>query len=368
MPALRSLHDHVVNTLATYEKTKYDSVGIAQLYAELEVVKQFVRGRTALRDMSDRINTALEIGSPSSYEHSYTNHPAQTSVPKQFRRIETPLCKIRTKMTYSNDEKELQGASDTKLLDNVQARLVKFQRDYWEGLEHDFLSAPTSSDQFPDQLRGIPYWITFLSTLTTNGFNLNGGDDPDGFSAGAGGVTKAQEPRWAPAVARFDKVSQDDYFDKIDQFLNLVRMQAVVPHPSIAPEVPSRVIYVQEPVKRVAGRLLTASNESVGMDLGVYKDANVYRSMPVTIWHALSDASSPVQGLGTGEAVSLLIDWNAFMYQVHSAYNRKRTGPNELPEIPGQYVMFEETWHGLHCVRRDRCLRLQSTNAEYIPS
>ncbi len=368
MAKLSSLHDFVQNTLATYERNKYDSVGIAQLYPELEVVKQFVTGKKALRDMSDRIKTALEIGAPSSYEHSYTNHPAQTSAPKLTRWIETPMVKVRTKMTYSNDEKELQGASETKLIDVVQQRMVKFQRDYWEGLEHDFLSAPSGPDQHPDQLRGLKYWVTAKSGQTS-GVDMNGGDDPAGFSAGAGGLTKAQEPRWPNATGVFAKVTQDDYFDKIDRFLNDVYMQAIVPHPSVAPEVPSRVIYVQEPVKRAVGRVLTASNEDVGVDLGVYKDANVYRSMPVTIWHALSKPGSPVKSFGqSGVGVSMLVDWNAFMYQLITGYDRKRTGPHELPDIPGQYVLYEESWMALHCVRRDRNLRLQTSTAELIPA
>jgi hypothetical protein len=48
------------------------------------------------------------------YEHSYTNHPLQTSAPKLARRIQTPLVKIRNSMTFSEDEKELQGASHGK--------------------------------------------------------------------------------------------------------------------------------------------------------------------------------------------------------------------------------------------------------------
>jgi hypothetical protein len=63
-----------------------------------------------------------------------------------------------------------------------------------------------------------------------------------------------------------------------------------------------------------------------------------------------------------------LIDWNAFVFVVHSAFDRKITGPTALPNIPGQFIVVRETWHGLHCVRRDRNLHMTTSTAELQPS
>lgn len=363
MPAISKIADLVNLTLPTFERGKYDAVGIAQLYPDYEVVKQQISARRKSRTTSTAIDTTLEIGAPSSYEHSYPNHPAQTAAHKLSRRIQTPLVKTRTSMTFSEDEKELQGSDMERIMDVVQMRTTKFDRDHWEGLEHDFLASPTGPDMFPDRLRGIPYWVTGNSSTTDLG--MHDGDDPTGFTAGAGGITKAVEPRWANAVAKFSKISQDDFFDKISQFMNRVNINAVVPNPSVASDVPARIIYVQEPVKRACERYFSVANENMGTDAGTYRDANYYRSIPITIWHAMSSPDSPVR---PSTCTVKFIDWNAFMYLVNSAFDRKVTGPVMLPNVPGQMVVYQESWHALHCTRRDRCMHMTSDTAELQPS
>lgn len=367
MPAIGKIADMVTLTLPTFERGKYDAVGIAQLYPDYECVKQFVTARRKVMTTSTAYDTTLEIGAPTSYEHSYSNHPAQTAAHKLARRIQTPLVKTRTSMTFSEDEKELQGTDIERLMDIVQMRTTKFDRDHWEGLEHDILSVPTGPDQFPDQLRGVPYWNTNKSGQAVDTLDMHGGDEVTGFTAGKGGITKAQEPNWSNATAVFAKISQDDFFDKISQFLNRVKMQAVVPNPSVASDVPARVIYVQEPVKRAVERYFSVSNENMGTDAGTYRDANYYRSIPITIWHAMSSPDSPVRGPVTFGQVRL-IDWNSYVYIVNSAFDRKTTGPLMLPNVPGQMVVYQESWHALHNTRIDRCMNMVTTTAELLPS
>lgn len=365
MPKLSQIVDILTATLPTFELGKYDAVGIAQLYPDYEYVKQMIQGMRKKEDTSYEIDRSLEIGAPSSYEHTYTNHAAETATHKQLRRISTPLVKVRTSCTFSEDEKALQGKSPTQIVNVVQARLTKWRRDLIEGIEHDFLSSPTGPDQHPDQLRGLGYWLTSKSGLTAGALEMNGGDDPTGHSAGAGGLTKAQEARWPNAVCDFAKISDDDFFDKVSQFLNRVRTMAVVPNPSQVSEVPSRIMYTIEPIKRAVERYMTANNENVGDDAGVYRGASYFRGIPIAIWHALSDPASPVQAT-TG--VVKLVDWNSFEYIVHSEFDQKITGPTELPNVPGQKVLYNEMWHALHCNRRDRNMEMTTDTAELQPS
>lgn len=363
MPSISSISDIVRATLPTFERGKWDSVGLAQLYPDYEFVKQFVQGAKRTKQSSYLVDTTLEVASPSSFEASYTNHPAQTSAPKLVRRIQTPLVKVRTSMTLSEDERELQGATYEKIVDVIQMRMTKWQRDFIEGMEHALLSFPASPSAFPDTLRGVlGYWVAPDSGGAE--FALNGGDDPVGHTNGAGGVTVAQEPKWANATGTFDRITSDDFFDKISRFLNQVKNMAVVPHPSPTPDMPRRVGYVQEPVKRAIERWMQASNDDLGQDAGAYRDASYYRSIPFTIWHAMSSADSPVRPT-TGTV--LLIDWNSFMYCVHSAFDQKITGPIQLPNIPSQLVSYNETWHALHCTRRDRNLYLTTANEDLQP-
>lgn len=364
MPSIKSIADVLNLTLPTIERNKWDRVGLAQLYPDYEIVKQFVQAARKSEDVSHTIERKLEIGSPSSFEASYVNHPAQTHAPVLSKTISTPLVKVRTSMTYAEDEKALQGKSQEKLVDIVQMRTIKWQAELWEGLEHAILASPTSPNHHPDVLRGLRYWVTADATLTAKGLRMNGGDDPAGFPTGAGGILKAEEPRWPNAYGRFNKISQDDFFDTLSQFLNRVRLQSVVPHPSLVTEIPSRVCYVQEPVKRACERYFSVSNEQIGNDGGVYRGANFFRDIPITIWHAMSEPNSPVQDpIGTVR----LIDWNSFELIFHSAFDQKITGPLMLPDVPDQMVCYNTSWLALHCNRRDRNLLMQTSTPELQP-
>lgn len=363
MPALSSIADLVTLTLPTFERNKWDSVGLAQLYPRYESVRQFVQGARRKRDTSFLLRRELEIGAPTSYEHSFTNHPAETSTHQLAKEIETPMVKVRTSMTFSEDEKALQGKSMEEIVDVVQMRTVKWQRDLWEGLEHDLLRFPSSPTQFPDQLRGIPYWVTDNTAVTD--FDMNGGSDPTGHPDGAGGITSADEPNWPNAVAEFSTITQDDVIDKIERFLNLVKMMSVVPHPTTTPDVPDRVLYVNEPIKRGFSRYFSGANENVGVDAGVYRGDQVYKLIPITIWHAANSDDSPVQD-STGTI--RLIDWNTFSLTVHSKFDQKIIGPTELPNVPGQIVVYNLTWWALECSRRDRNMIMTTSNAEFAPA
>ncbi len=363
MPAVSTIADHVTAILPTVDRGKWDSVGLAQALPKLEVVKQLLpkADRTI---MSDVYESELEIGAPSSYEHSYATHPLETATHKLLRYIQTPLVKVRTSMTWSEDEKELQGKTMEKKLDVIQVRMAKWKRDKWEGLEYDVLRFPTSTSQFPDQIRGVKgYWITPNSGVTT--FSQYGGLDPVGHTGGKGGIPVATEPLFTNAVGKFAQVTQDDFFDKVDQFLNNVKMLAYVSHPCATPETPSRIGYVIDPIKRAIGRYLSESNENIGNDAGAYRDACFYRSVPFDIWHALSDPQSPVQAT-VGEL--MLVDWNSFDLKVHAAFDQKITGPVELPNVPGQNVLSDQTYWALHCRRPDRNLYMTTATTELQPA
>lgn len=360
---ISEIADIVTLTLPDFSRNVWDAVALAQLYPDYEFVKQFVTNARSKRDTAFELKDTLEIGAPSSYQHAHVNMPVETAAHKLAKQIVTPMAKVLTSLTFSEDEKELQGSDRTKIIDVIQMRYNKWHRDFIEGAEHDLLSMPSGPDQHPDQMRGIPYWVTGNDSVTD--LDMNGGNDPTGFSEGAGGITKAQESRWPNAVAKFSKISQDDFFDKISQFLNRVRTMAVVPNPQLTPETPNRLIYVQEPVKRAVERYYTVANEQVGTDGGQYRGANYYKQMPIAIWHAMSQPGSPVRP-STGTV--RLIDWATFELVVHEAFDQKITGPEKLPNIPGQRVVYNETWWALKCTRRDRNMHMETETSELQPS
>lgn len=360
MPVVKDLADHLTVTLSTFEKNKYDLVGLAQKYPDYEVMKQQIQGRRVHRDMSHEYTTELRIDKPSSYEQTYVNHPLQTGTDKLFRDVKSSMTESRVSTTFNNKERVFQGASTEKIIDIIQARLVAMDQDYWEGLEEEFFTFDGAA--FPPKLNGVTAWVTNSSTITD--FDPNGGDDPSGISGGIGGITAAQEPKWPNAYGEFAAISQDDFFDVITKFLNRAKTKHVVPHPALVSEMPNRVLYTQEPIQRAIERYLAASNQNTGKDAGAYRGSPMYGEIPITIWHVMSSPDSPVR---PAKGTCMLIDWETFHYVVHSQLDRKMHGPELLPNIPGQFVVAEETAHLLHCTRRDRNLRLETDTVSLQP-
>ena len=359
MPAIRTLADYLTTTLSTYERNRYDAVGLSQKYPDYEVIKQQIAGRRQVKRTSSRYETFLRIDSPSSYESSYTNHPLATATHKLFKTVTSDMTKVRVSTTFSEEEQALKGTPAEQLIDEIQARLLLMDQNYWEGEEDAMLTFNTSA-AIP-VMRGALYWVTNDTAIT--GFSPNAGDDPE--TAGAGGITAAAESRWPNAVGQYDNVTQDDFFDILSKFLHRVKTKHIVPHPSLASETPARILYTQEPLQRAIERYLSASNENLGMDAGAYRGAPTFRGIPISIWHALSSPESTVRP-DTTYGQALFIDWNTFHYVVHSAYDRKMHRET-LPNIPGQHVVAQETYRLLHCTRRDRNMRLFTSNADLTP-
>jgi hypothetical protein len=354
--------DVVTVTRSEFIKRKYDSVGLAQLYPDYEVVNQYVRARRMVEDTSYVIESDLELPTPNPSEPTGVNHPLETSAPKQHRTLSTRLVTFRTPFTWSEFEKTFQGKDETKLVDIIQGRFTKNDRDHWELLEN-LLLATDFETAIEDKFRSLFYWITGNPAITTAGtaYSQYGGLDP--IASGRAGITVASQEKFTNAVAAFDKVSQDDYFDKLSKFLNSVKMQALVPHPQVAPEAPSRVNYVQDPVKRAVERILQASNENTGEDAGFYRNASYYRGVPIVLWHALSSPESPVRPV-TG--TSLLVDWNTMLIQVHSDWNRRSLN-GDVANTPAQHWEALFSMLNIHCTRPDRNLFLQTDAPDLQP-
>lgn len=365
MPAIKSLADYLTATLSTFEKNRYDSVGLAQKYPDLELVKQqIVGGRMVERTAAD-YETVVEVDSPSSYEKTYVNHPLEPTTNKLVKRLKSTMAEVRVSTTFNEKEKAFKGKSGEQIVDEVQMRLTKMDREFLEGEEESFLTFPASpSTEAVPSLIGLTAAITAKSGQSSGpaNFDPNGGDDP--FSTGYGGITKAVEPKIPNATGVFAKISQDDFFDTISKFLHRVKTKAVVAHPAFTSDAVKRILYTQEPIQRAVERYLASRNMLATIDAGAYRGAALYRNIPITIWHAMSSPDSSVRPT-TGTC--LLVDWETIHYIVHADINRKMHGPEKYPHIPGQHVVAMEHSRLLHCARRDRNLRLTTATADLQP-
>lgn len=361
MPSVQQILDLVTLTRSTFEQNRWES--IANLYPDYLFVQQALQARRMTRQTSTSLEWTLEVSAPSSFEASYANHALTINTPDIAKTASANLVKYRTSTAWTVDERELQGGSAETLVSIIEMRFAKHERDYIEGLENEFASAPTSSSQFPMTLFGLPYWLPADTTATT--LTMNGGSNPAGFSGGAGGVTVADVPKWAHATAGWTKLADDDLFDKLSEFLNRAMYFSPVTYPSLAPQVPNRQILIQMPVRLAYERLLTVANDNLQSDVGKWRDNLNFRSIPMTVWHAISDPASPVR---PAYGLLYVIDWGTFEWVFHSSFDGRPDDPVRDPNVPGSIKQWRQVYTQLKCVNRQRNAAFYSGAAEFLPT
>lgn len=362
MPSLSQLNDFVELNIGAFEKGKWDFVGLAQLYPTLEVLGQLVPRKQAQTNYESTV--VYQTETDSSGHGAKPGDPVQPVNKRNALRRKVKMVKYVDSVGWTLDQDTLQGKSDEHIVKQIQMDLVDFDLHFWQDLEHMLLKMPDSATPGDDEtLFGLPAWVTEATSIGDGEFKLYGGKDP--YATGRpGGISVAQQPKFTNPVAEFNVISDDDFFDKIEQFLIQRKLMGAVPNPRLLPDTPSDVCYTQLPTATAVQRYLTASNENIGMDAGRYRGAPMYKGVPIVVWHALGHPDSPVRD---PDCKVFVIDWNSFKYCVQPEYDRKIEGPKDLPLVPSGKYLTSELWHQLTCDRPDRNLVMTSDNPALNP-
>lgn len=352
MPSLQNLSDFVAVNIGTFVKGKWDYIGLAQLYPQLEVLGQLIPRK---QNQSNYEATVLyQTETETSGHGAKPGDPVQPVNKKNALRRKVKMVKYVDSIGWTTDQESLQGKSDEHIVNQIQMDLVGFDLHFWQDLEHMMLRKPDNLNPEDDEtLFGIyDAWLTDDANIADGAFELYGGDDP--YNGGRpGGISVAQYPKFTNPVADYNAVSDDDFFDKIERFLIQRKLMGAVPNPRLLPDTPNDVIYTQLPTATAVQRYMQASNENIGMDAGRYRGAPTYKGIPIVVWHALGHPDSPVK---SATAKTLCVDWNSFEYNVHSEFDRKIEGPKPIPLVPSSRYITSELWHQLVCHRPDRNL------------
>lgn len=362
MPNLSSLHDMVELNIGTFRTGVWDYVGLAQLYPTLEGIAQLVPRK---QDASNyEVTVAYQTEDDQAPQPAKPGDPVAPSSTRKALRRKVKLVKAVDHIGWVLDQDTLKGKTGEHIVKQIQMDMVSYDLRWWQFLEHALLRLADNIIPADDEhMFGFPAWLTDDASLTANGFELYGGDDP--YTGGRpGGITVAAQPKYTNPVAQFDSISDDDFFDKIEEFLIFRKLMGVVPNPRLLPDTPNDVCYVNDKVQRAIQRYMQASNEDTGLDAGRYRGKPAYKGIPFTTWHAAGHPDSPVKDT-TG--ISRLIDWNSFEYGVAPEYDRKTEGPLPMPYVPSGRYMTTEIWHQLACQRPDRSLLLKTTTPALLP-
>lgn len=365
MPSLTSLTDFVALSIGTFVNGKWDYIGLAQLYPQLEVLAQLVPRK---QDMSNlEATVAYQKETAATGGGRLPGQAVQPTSQADMVRRKVKGVKWGDEIGWTKDQETLLGKSDEHIVGQIQKDLVKFDLHFWQELEHMMLKFP--ANQIPDDnetMFGLPAWITDDSDIATL-FELYGGDDPTWTGSGSGrpgGFTVAAYSKFTNPVMDFDAVSDDDFFKGVENFLLQRKLMGAVPNPRLLPDTPNDVMYVQVPLHTAITSYLNASNENIGMDAGRYRGNPTYKNIPITVWHALGHPDSPVR---SATCRGYILDWNSFEYNVNPEYDRKIEGPLPIPLVPSGVYITSELWHQLVCQRPDRNLYFKSSSAALTP-
>lgn len=316
--------------------------------------------RTVLRS-SSKIEWPIGVAAPSSAEYSHVNHPLAISVPDLAKKARVQLAKVRNAVSWSVDEEELQGnPGEEQVVSVVTMRKSEFDAEMKRFMEHQLVRKPVSSSTTPQEIYGLGYWFPRKSGATT--LELNGGGNPTGFSTGAGEIAVADVPRWGHAVCGFNKLSDDDLFDKLSEFFLRAKYEAPSSANTLDPSTPSRIVLCQHQVFTAWERLQTTANDNLKSDLGMWRGAINFRSVPVKVLHVISEDDSADKPNDHGLLYAL--DLNTLKLIVHSGFNFKLSEPTEDPNIPGQIKMWRQAYVQLLCTNREKNLVAETTNAD----
>jgi len=349
MPSLNSIADHVALNIGTFEKGKWDYIGLAQLYPTLEVLGQLVPRKEDATNYKSTI--VYQTRTETSGHGAKPGDPVQPVNKTKALKREVKLVKYVDSVGWTLDMDTLQGKSDEHIVKQIAMDLVDFDLHFWQDLEHMLLQMPDNIVPEDDEtMYGLPAWITEKTGIGTNEFDLYGGDDP--YNAGRpGSISVSDHSGYTNPTFAFQAISDDDFFDKLEKFYLQRKLMGAVPNPRLLPDTPNDVIYVQLPVHNGVTRYLTASNENIGMDAGRYRGNPTYKGIPIALWHAMGHPDSPV---ADSDCKVRCIDWNSFKYRVQPEFDRKIEGPLDMPLVPGGKYVTSQLWHQLTCDRPDR--------------
>ncbi len=366
MPSLSALADSVALQIGAFEKGKWDFVGLAQLYPTLEALAQLVPRKQPQTNYEATI--AYATRTETSGHGATPGDPVAPLNKKNALVRKVKLVKYVDSIGWTLDQDTLQGKSDEHIVRQIQMDLVDFDLHWWQDLEHMLLRQPANIIPEDDEtLFGFPSYVTDDGNISADSFELTGGDDPTWTGTGSGrpgGITVSAQPNYTNPVANYSTISDDNFFNFLEQFLLLRKLLGAVPNPRLLPDTPNDVCYTQLPTQQQIQIYMQASNDNTGLNAGRYRGLPSYKNIPFAVWHALGHPDSPVAPT-TGQAY--LIDWNSFAYNVQPEYDRKIEGPKDLPLVPSGKYITSEVWHQLTCDRPDRNLKLLTDTSTLQP-
>lgn len=353
---VQTLYDLAAWTRATeYKKGGY--VALTEPLADYPLFNMLLTRETVKSTPNLRFQILKDADE--SFEVTQVGEPIQVSIPRHSQYAQMNWCKVRTSVGWYADEEAFNGVDGDQIIDVVAARKVEFDAAMRRALEVKF--ANNANEPSKNDIIGLKDWFPAKTTATA--LELNGGAD---VAYGLSGVTVANTPRWGHAVAGFTQLSDDDLFGKLSAFMH--RSKYFVPEGAraIDPGTANRVILCNAPTFVEWEKIQTSANDDLRNDVGIWRGAINFRSVPAKILHAQSEPDSAATP--EGHALLYMLDLNTIKLFVHSDYNFVLDEPVKDPNVPGSVKMWRQAYVQLGCVNREKNLVCYTTASPFVVS
>jgi hypothetical protein len=268
----------------------------------------------------------------------------QTVQTDHFKQATVPWRHSTASYAFETREQALNSGDDTKILDLVKVRRNNMMVDLANLVEDDYWSKPASSS---DDMKvfGLRYWITYggdADNKQSTARNFTGGN-PDGFSAGAGGVSSTDVPRWSNFSRGYKSVTKADLVQSMRIGHLSTQFKAPVVSPTYQRGRNTCEYFTNQAVYLDFANIGESQNQNLGNDLASKDDQMVFRRCPIYYVPKLDeDTNNPIFG----------INWSWFAPAFVRGWYMKEDKPRVVGNAHNQIVVHMDMSHNLVCYNR----------------
>lgn len=336
------IDDIVESTIVNYLKKSW--VDLSLPYQSYAAASKLLSGkRMSEDDGSYAVNWKVQYQNTGSFRSSGLFDTDQLQVKNLLIGAQENWAKVTVNYIYDVDE-PLFNSGINQIVDELAVRAHAMMNDFWEGMETQLWSAPTSPTQDPRPFNGIPFWIQKDAT-TTPGGAFNGGN-PSGFTSGAGGISSSTYTAWKNWTFGWTNFTEDDLLTKLAKACEFTKFKAPDPYNQLGKETGDFDIFTTYNVVEQAQRHLRKINDN--LSLGKYRNEGVaFRSAPL-IWVPYlqdNDTSDPLYG----------VNWNVFKCKTKAGRWMHKYKPQINADSHTVREVHMDSWGQNICLNRRAC-------------
>ena len=227
-----------------------------------------------------------------------------------------------------------------QIVELVRIRRNDAMIDLAKHMEQRFWSKPADNTD-TKRIFGVPYWISYGSTASSEGFE---GGNPNGFSGGAAGLPVATVPNWQNYSANYTSITKEDLIRKWRKAATFTNFKPPVPgNPYVTGD--RYGYYTSYAVIGPLEEQLEAQNDNLGNDIASKDGKLLFRQVPVNWVPQLEGRTgAPIYG----------INWASLRVGFLSGEYMREEGPRAASNQHTVFQTHVDTTMNLYCNDRRR--------------